>query len=371
MPLRLSEEPTLKTSSDILEEMKFPARLMRLEVCARTIALSMLASLLFVSACTKNVEATLQGRGKEEAKGTHSGKSEKSSGAAGARAKRGPAVVQTVLVKKQRASQRAETSVALVGRKQTNVFSKVAGRVTRISVPEGRSVKAGQTLFQVDRSEPGETYLSVPVTSPISGWVGRWNVTEGTQVSTQDAVVLVVDDQTLIANIFLPVQEWVQVKLNSKVAIRVQDIERPAKILTIARAAESGSGRGALTVELSNSDHVFKSGVVAMASLELDTRERLLLPASSLRISDQGAAAFKVEDGKAKRVKVKYSLFDNDTVEILAGLQENDVVVSVGAHQLFDGAEVKFAETKDALKVPQGGEGAGADKRSRSEEAGK
>lgn len=369
MPLRLSEEPTLKTSSDTLEQSKICTRLA--EMAARAVTFSFLASLLFVSACTKSGEATEQGRGKEETKSTQSGKSEKSSGAAGTRGKRGPAVVQTVLVKKQRASQRAETSVALVGRKQTNVFSKVSGRVTRISVPEGRAVKAGQTLFQVDRSEPGETYLSVPVTSPISGWVGRWNVTEGTQVSTQDAVVLVVDDQTLIANIFLPVQEWVQVKLNSKVVIRVQDLERPAKILTIARAAESGSGRGALTVELSNSDHVFKSGVVAMASLELDTRERLLLPASALRISDQGAAAFKVENGKATRVKVKYSLFDNDTVEILSGLQENDVVVSVGAHQLFDGAEVKVAEVQDLLKPSRGINESRINKPARSEEAGK
>lgn len=369
MQLRLSEEPTLKTFSDSLKQPKICAR--RVNMTSRAVTFSFLASLLSVIACTKSGDATEQGRGKEETKSTRSGKSEKSSAAAGSRGKRGPAVVQTVLVQKKRASQRAETSVALVGRKQTNVFSKVSGRVTRISVPEGRAVKAGQTLFQVDRSEPGETYLSVPVTSPISGWVGRWNVTEGTQVSTQDAIVLVVDDQTLIANIFLPVQEWVQVKLNSKVAIRVQDIERPAKILTIARAAESGSGRGALTVELSNSDYVFKSGIVAMASLELDTRERLLLPASSLRISDQGAAAFKVEEGKATRVKVKYSLFDNDTVEILSGLQENDVVVSVGAHQLFDGVEVKVVQAPDTLKPSQGSDGSKASQPARGEDAGK
>lgn len=264
----------------------------------------------------------------------------------GGRSARGPVVVQTFQIKKQRVAQRAEAAVPLVGRRQTNVFSKVAGRVTRILVPEGQAVRAGQTLFQVDRSEPGETYLSVPVTSPIAGWVGRWNVTEGTQVSTQDAVVLVVDDQTLIANIFLPVNDWVQVKLNSKVSIRVQDKERPARILTIARAAEAGSGRGALTVELNNADHAFKSGVVAMASLELDNRERLLLPASALRISEQGASTFRVEEGKAKRIPVKYTIFDNDTVEILSGLKENDVVVTMGAHQLFDGAEVKMAEAE-------------------------
>lgn len=294
-----------------------------------------------IPACTKTSESQ-QAASKKE--GERSSREKGGAGKGGRGRSRGPALVQTIAVKKVSAAQKAESSVPLVGRKQTNVFSKVSGRVTRILVPEGRAVTAGQTLFQVDRSDPGESYLSVPVTSPISGWVGRWNVTEGTQVSTQDPVVLVVDDQTLIANIFLPVQEWVQVKLNSKVLIRVQDVQRPARILTIARAAESGSGRGALTVELNNSDHAFKSGVVALASLELDTRERLLLPVAALRISDQGAAVFRVEDNKAKRVKVDYTLFNNDTVEILSGLAENDVVVSVGAHQLFDGAEVRISD---------------------------
>lgn len=262
----------------------------------------------------------------------------------GARGERGPAIVQVVKAQKKTVARISESAVALVGQRQTNVYSKVSGRVTKQLIAEGEPVKAGQTLFRVDRSEPGESYLSVPVTSPISGWVGRWNVTEGTQVSTQEPVVLIVDDRKLIANIYLPVQEWVQVRLNSKVNIRVNELSRPARVLTIARAAEAGSGRGGLTVEVNNDDHAFKSGVVALAMLELDTRERLLLPASALRISDQGAAVFKVEDGKAKRTKVNYSLFNNDQVEILSGLNENEQVVSIGAHQLFDGAEVKLAD---------------------------
>jgi multidrug efflux pump subunit AcrA (membrane-fusion protein) len=273
----------------------------------------------------------------------------------GGRGSRGPAIVRIVSAKKEIAARKSESAVALVGQRQTNVFSKVAGRVTQLAVEEGQPVKAGQTLFRVDRSEPGESYLSVPVTSPISGWVGRWNVTEGTQVSVQDSVVLVVDDRKLIANIYLPVQEWLQVKLNSKVNIRVNELTRPARVLTIARAAEAGSGRGGLTVELDNQDHAFKSGVVALASLELDTRERLLLPASALRISDQGAAVFRIEEGKAKRIKVTYALFNNDQVEILSGISANDQVVSVGAHQLFEGAEVK-AEEESLSAAPANGE---------------
>lgn len=264
------------------------------------------------------------------------------------RGERGPAVVQTIKAQRRSAPRISETAVALVGRKQTNVFSKVAGRVTGLAAAEGKPVRAGQVLFRVDRSEPGESYLSVPVTSPINGWIGRWNVTEGTQVSTQEPVVLVVDDQKLNANIYLPIQEWVQVKLNSKVTLRVNDVVRPARVLTIARAAEAGSGRGGLTVEVNNEDNAFKSGVVALARLELDARERLLLPAAALRISDQGAAVFRVEEGKAKRIKVNYAFYNNDLVEILSGVGENDEIVSLGAHQLFDGAEVKTESSPQA-----------------------
>jgi membrane fusion protein, multidrug efflux system len=96
-----------------------------------------------------------------------------------------------------------------------------------------------------------------------------------------------------------------------------------------------------VSIEIDNGDHVWKAGMVANVTFELDMKPRLIVPASALSITDQGPFVFVIKDGKAHRVAVKFAVIDNDTVEILEGLEAGAQIVTEGVNQVGDGVAVK------------------------------
>lgn len=254
-------------------------------------------------------------------------------------------LVKAQLVKAESLPQHVPMVAVLQGRRQAQVYSRVAGRISFLGAPEGKKVKERDILFRVDRSDPGESFLATPVLSPITGWVGRWLVTSiGSQVSAQEPVVTVVDDEQLIARVLLPTEEWLKVSSETVVRVQAGRETRNAKVIGITRSAETLSSRGTISVEIENNDHVWKAGMVAVVTFDLDQRNRIILPAAALSITDQGSFVFVIREGKAHRLPVTFDVIDNDQVEILEGLKEAELVVTQGVNQLGDGLKVKVIE---------------------------
>ena len=231
----------------------------------------------------------------------------------------------------------------LRGIAQVDVYSKFTGRVSFIGPSEGKKVARGEMLFRVDRNDPGETFLHAPIESPIAGWVGHWNVVDiGEQISTEEAVVTIVDDSALRATVYLPLEKWILIRKETKVRVTVGSEERAGKVVVIARSAESGSGRGSAIIETVNPDRSWRAGMVAKITLDLDPRRRILISARALSITDQGAFVYVVEEGKAKRLEVKFDVVDADYVEITEGLKESSQLVIAGGNLISDGLPVKI-----------------------------
>jgi multidrug efflux pump subunit AcrA (membrane-fusion protein) len=248
-------------------------------------------------------------------------------------------------VESQNLPETVEVVGVFVGRKQADVYSRVPGKLSYIGPSEGRSVKEGEVLFRVDRSDPGESFLATPIASPITGWVGRWLVTSiGAQVTAQEAVVSVVDDEALKTSVMLPTGQWLKVSTTTPVRIRVDGEIRSARVIGIARAAEATASRGTVTVEISNSEHKWKAGMVALVAFDVDIKPRIVVPASALAITDQGPFVFVVQDGKASRVAVKFTVIDIDRVEILEGVATGAQLIIEGINQVSDGLAVKIVD---------------------------
>jgi multidrug efflux pump subunit AcrA (membrane-fusion protein) len=268
---------------------------------------------------------------------------------------RGPERGKTIAVFAQEVQQQMmphtiEMVSVLEGRQQALVYSHVAGRIAFIGPEEGQAIKQGDLLFRVDRSDPGKSFLATPIVSPITGWVGRWLVRSiGSQVGAQEPVVSVVNDTVLHGRIQLPTAQWLQVSSTTTVRARIGSTTRPAQVISISRAAESSSSRGTITVGIANDDHSWKAGMVAEVSFDLDYQQRMVVPASALSVSDQGAFVFTVVDATAQRTAVKFFVLDNDRVEITSGLQPGQQVITQGVNQVGDGIAVKVVEENKGL----------------------
>jgi multidrug efflux pump subunit AcrA (membrane-fusion protein) len=274
-------------------------------------------------------------------------------GGKGGRPGSGPANVQAVIVEKKLLPAVLRIVAPLSGRSQADVFPKVVGRLSSFGAKEGEAVRAGQVLFRVDRNDPGESFLSTPVMSPISGWVGRWYASSvGEQVSTTAPVLTIVDDSILKATIYLPTHEWMMVAKDTKLRAEIAGEVREGRVATIARSADAASGRGSIVVEFDNADHKWRAGMVAAVNLDLAPRERIVIPANALTITDTGAFAYVVKEGLAERVVVSFKLIDADSVEIVSGLSPGDQVITAGSNLLSPKAPVQIVQASDAAAKP-------------------
>ena len=296
--------------------------------------------------------AVADGSGDGSGSGEKIGHGSGSGSGAGSRAGKGgrdtgPIAVRVETAVKRVAPRVVSVVAALTGRRQADVYTKVLGRISAFGPGEGDPVKAGETLFRIDRSDPGETFLNSPVLSPIAGWVGRWHFTNvGEQVSPSDAVVTIVDDTALRAQVFLPTNDWLLVKKDTKVTAVIAGEKRVASILTIAQSADPASGRGSLTIEIANPKRDWRAGLYATLSVELDPKERMLVGSAGMSITDQGSYLYIVDESSgapiARRVAVTFDVVNSDTVEILSGLQNDAKVISAGSNLLGDKSPVKI-----------------------------
>ncbi len=258
---------------------------------------------------------------------------------------KGPVSVRVMEASLQTAARQITVDAPLFGVHQADVFSKVTGRVASIGPQEGAQVKAGDLLFRIDRNDAGESFLNMPTNSPISGWVGRWHVTTvGEQVTPTEPVVTIVDDRTLRVIAHLPTDDWTQVTPSTRVMASVLGQNRSAKVVSIARSADLGSGRGSVTVEIANPERDWRAGMYARLTFDLAPRPRMLLSSAALMITDQGAYVYEADGSEAKRTAVQFRIVDPDTVEIVEGLKPNAKIVIAGANLLSDKSHVQIVD---------------------------
>jgi hypothetical protein len=77
----------------------------------------------------------------------------------------------------------------------------------------------------------------------------------------------------------------------------------------------------------------------------------MLVSSAALNITDQGTYVFVIEDGKAVKKTVRYTLIDSDTVEIVDGVDDGAAVVVAGGNYLTDKAAVNVVGSEAPEKA--------------------
>lgn len=260
-----------------------------------------------------------------------------------------PLPVRVAPAAKQVSPRVLEMVVTLEGRQQADVYSKATGRVRTIRVKDGQKISRNQIVGELDRNDPGESFLNMPLQSPIDGYVGRIISTIGAQVTAQDPIMTVLDDTYLRAEVFIPVEDWSFLQAGSKVAAEWNTEKREGKILAIARAADAATGRGSFTVEFENANRSWKSGMIVHLKVEIDPKERIILPTSALSVTDTGSFLFVADKDQAQRIAISSVLLTNDTFEVTNGLKGGENVILEGTNRLFPGAKIKIVTTEEGM----------------------
>ena len=297
--------------------------------------------------------------------------------------------VKTVSVREAAIERYYRTSGTLAAIRSAEITAVQAAIIRDIRVDEGDTVKLGQVLAkldgrelslqtgvarvqldnlerELDRLESASAVISAEeiaqqrnavaearaglrlskhqakqttVTAPFAGTIVKRHVDEGNLATTATALFSLADMSTLELFLHLPERDAASVKIGTSVEIELVDgTVFSAAIVRRAPIVEANTGTVKFTVRTSEFPANAVPGAFARARVLVDQRAAApsILATAVFRV-DAEPHVFVIDEGKARRRKVKTGLEGNGRIEILEGLASADVVVAEGAAGVTEG----------------------------------
>jgi len=290
---------------------------------------------------------------------------------------------------------------------EADVIAKVAGEIREILVEEGDDVQQGQVLARLDgdrlRLELSESEANLrklqrdyernvdlkekglissgdfdkiryeldalqasynlakleldytQIRAPIDGVVSNRYVRRGNTVSVNDPLFEITSLDPLVAYLHVPEREYRKIATNQLVGIDIDALagERiVAKVTRVSPIVDPATGTFKITIEISDERRRIKPGMFGRISVVYDQHVNVLQIPRSAIIEDGGEiSVFVIEDDKAVRRTVTPGYSDSGMIEITGGIDDDDLIVTVGQIGLKDDAVVTIINATEDAQV--------------------
>ena len=310
-----------------------------------------------------------------------------------------------------------QTHARLEAERWVQIVARTSGQIIELRVEEGDRVKAGDLLAVIDPEEAelrrrqaqvavdqaasankrtralferqlvseeefdatvhqlenaqvalSEAQLNLDYTrvrASIDGVVMQRTVELGDVIGANQSAFVVADLQPLLARIFVPEKRMGQIRPGQEGQIAIDALPGQSfagHVRMINPGVDPQSGTVKVTLEVPEASDALKPGMFATVRLITERRPgSLIIPKKALVLETDEDDVFALDSNKVRRVQVELGLVDGDRVQVLSGLREGDMVVTVGQESLKDGAAVRLAgqtaPPPAAAAAPAGREG--------------
>lgn len=198
-------------------------------------------------------------------------------------------------------------------------------------------------------AEASQSYLQL--TAPFDGVVVERRVDPGHLVQPTGPPLLVIAHvQTVRVWVAVPEMEAAQVDVGDPLTLEVPALagrEFPGQVTRTSFALTEANRTLLAIADLKNPQGVLRPGMYATARIVLQQKADVLtLPLSAVARQPKAAHCFRVVNGKAVRTPVTLGLIAGQEVEIVAGVNEQDLVIINKVGSLQDGQPVVVLPAK-------------------------
>jgi len=205
------------------------------------------------------------------------------------------------------------------------------------------------------------------ITSPIEGIMTLRNIEVGNMVTNNQVVGAVAKFDPLLARIQVTEKDFGKIVVGQSARITVEAFpKRPftGVVKMVSPVVDPESGTVKVTVEVPRpKDGLLRPGMFASVYIITETRAKtLIIPKKALVLEGAGNQVFVYEAneesgmGKAQRKTVEIGFTDSDNLEVVSGLSDGDLVITVGQEGLRPGATVRLVGQAAPVVARQGGE---------------
>ncbi len=245
----------------------------------------------------------------------------------------------------------------------------------------GSKVERDNAKFALDAAEATLKIQQVQlknqtITAPISGVITRKNINKGVMVTTGMPVFSIVDPNSYCIPINIPEKEISKVTRGQEAEVVIDSC--PSKkyktvIDKISPIIDSASGTVKATlkfVEQDKDSDCIKDNAFARVKLIMETRENVLTIPKDAVLEESGRKYVFIAEKlasdsndknkqtsidennlyEAKKVEVQVGLEDSENYEIISGVEENTMVVTLGQMSLKPGSIIKITTLENSIK---------------------
>jgi len=359
-----------------------------------------LASLLAFTACSKSEAEDAKNKTDEKATATNGVAKDKDKSKE-ADLKAVPVEVATIA--SGEISAYVLSNASLETEEAVDVFPQVTGIVVKLLTEEGKRVRRGDALLEIDareyklredaarvnyerqknsherarsmfdknlmskeefevanlnleqaRIEWEQAKLTLDycnVKAPISGIVSERTVKIGDRLLTSTKVYSIVNPELLLAKIHLTEKDALRTKVGQNAKIMsdaLPEHEFIGSVDRISPVVDPQSGMVKVTLRIHDRQSMLKPGMFVNVHLITDTKKNaVLIPKKAVVYDDNQQFVFVVrQDTLALKVPLKPGYSDRDRVEAVSGVGIGDTIIVVGHNAMKDSTRVKIAEMK-------------------------
>ena len=213
------------------------------------------------------------------------------------------------------------------------------GKYEPSSVLEDKLLFLGMLPAQIEQlRNDGKILFNVTILSPVNGTIRSINVTEGQYANAGLTLFELVDYNQLWveAQVYQDDLQFLEVGMPSVITIPFAG-NRPIKssISFISPSFEQGKNVTLIRTMIDNPDKSLYPGMLALLSVQLQTKSGVVVPASAVIADRNGSRVWiRNEDGSFSGRIVTIGIQSKGSVLIVSGLKSNEYLVTSGAYLL-------------------------------------
>lgn len=177
----------------------------------------------------------------------------------------------------------------------------------------------------------------------FDGVVGVYKVKKGSQISSGDEIVTVYDPTRLLVSFDVPEDILSRIQKGQKLILG-ENTE--ATLSSLQRLIDPETHMAPAEAEIENASFVLGGNIEVDVVLE-EKKDALTIPFEAYFLRDGKPHVYKIVEGKAALTPIQLGIQEKDRLEITAGLQSGDQIVSVNPTRLYPELDVEIAGTQE------------------------
>lgn len=198
----------------------------------------------------------------------------------------------------------------------------------------------------------------VAVVAPEDGIVSQRLVSTGQMVNDMDALADLIDPKSIYVEAAVPIDDLASIRPGMDATVSspmVPGAALPARVAALSPSLSPNGATAPARVEFTGAQRLTQAGApVEVAVTIARAPDAIVIPVAALFADTNGAYHVFVAgaDGRAHRTAITTGIRRGDLVQVTAGVNTNDFVITSGGYALADGLKIKVTAAP-SIVAPQ------------------